>query len=72
LVFEKGLLPKNQLYAEKGEGWADSTIKCLFVSIRFFLLLAKFHQSINTTQEVFCEIDFIILSLKVSQPIFEW
>ena len=33
---EKGLLPKKPPLAERGLGWADSTIKCLgFVIITF-------------------------------------
>ena len=71
-VLEKGLLPKNPLWAEKGEGWADSMMKCFLVSISIFLLLAKLHQRIKITQEVCLDIACMIWSVKVSQPIFQW
>ena len=40
LVLENGLLPKNPLYAENGDGWADSRTKCLGLVTNTFFALA--------------------------------
>ena len=39
LVLENGLLPKNPLYAENGDGWADSRTKCLGLVINFYSVI---------------------------------
>lgn len=72
LVFEKGFDPKNPCLADKGEGWADSIIKCLWFVIKDFLLLAKFPQSINTRESFLSLRRLIILSVKICQPIDLW
>lgn len=72
LIVLKTLLPKNQLYAEKGDGWADSNMKCFVVSINDFFPRAKFPHNTNITPEVFFEISEMTVSVKVSHPIFAW
>lgn len=37
---ENGLLPKNPLCAENGDGWGDVMTRCLVVSISAFLAIA--------------------------------
>ena len=48
LVRENGLEPKNPLCAEKGDGWGLVITWCWFVSMSFFLEIAKFPHNINT------------------------
>jgi len=72
LIAEKGLLPKNPLWAEKGDGWADSRTTCFSVSISLFLLRAKFPQKTKITCSFCSEIWWITKSVKFSHPIFSW
>jgi len=55
----KWLFQKNPLCAENGDGWGDSRIKCLSVSISTFFHLAKFPHRTNIIHswdsESFCK-----------------
>jgi hypothetical protein len=68
LVLENGLLPKNPLFAENGDGCGDSIIKCCGLVISFFLSLALFPHSINTTGFSLSFNFFITSSVKVCHP----
>ena len=71
-AFENGLDPKKPLNAERGEGWADLSIRCLGDVIKEALLPAFAPQSIKTMG--FSELlrIFIILSVNVLHPISLW
>ena len=67
---EKHFELKN-LWHENGDGWAHFTTLCFFLSIRLSFFWAKFPHNKNTQPEFFSETNFMILSVKMSHPIFE-
>ena len=72
LALLNGLVPKKPLCAESGEGWTDSTMTCLPVSIneRFFRAAAP--QRMNTTLCSLASTQRITSSVNVSQPWRWW
>lgn len=66
--FENGLLPKNPLYAERGEGCALSIIRWLSLFISPRLERAFPPHKINTVFFVLSEMSFITLSVNHAQP----
>ena len=69
-VLENGLVPKNPLDADNGLGWTEVRIKWFLFVISDFFLIALFPHKIKTTGSSFSFTRDIILSVKVSQPIF--
>ena len=68
LHLENGLLPKNPLWAESGDGCADSKIKCRDPSISVFLLRASLPHKIKTRCGRSEFKNFITSVVKISQP----
>ena len=68
LVRENGWEPKKPLWADSGEGWADSMIVCRDVSMRVFFLRAWLPQRMNTTRWSLASTARITWSVKTSQP----
>lgn len=68
----KHLLPKNPLWADSGDGWADSSIRCLLVSMSGFLLRASLPQSIKTKWSEFALRYLMMFSVNISQPWPRW
>ena len=69
--FEKHLLPKKPLYAERGEGCALSKTRCLPLSISARFERALPPHRMNTVFCVFWDISSITLSVNHAQPHFE-
>ena len=69
LHFENGLLPKKPLYADNGDGCADSNTKWQEVSIKTFLFLASLPHRINTRCGLSRFRYSIVAVVKVSQPL---
>ena len=66
---ENGRLPKNPLWADRGEGWADSMTTWRVVSMRARFLRADAPHRMNTTRSGFAFTARITSSVKVSQPL---
>ena len=65
-IFLNILLLKNPEYAIWGDGWIDSTIKCLVVSINSFFFWACFPNNTKHTFFVLFDISCIIISVYFS------
>ncbi len=71
-VRENGWEPKNQLYAEKGDGCGLVIIWCFDESIRVFLDIAKLPQRINTIHSHLSDRRWITLSVNISHHFPPW
>ena len=65
----KGLLQKNPLSAEKGEGCADLRIKCLSVSMRLAFCCANAPRRMKTMPSFLSERVLMTASVKICHPI---
>ena len=68
----KGLLQKNPLSAEKGEGCADLRIKCLSVSMRLAFCCANAPRRMKTMPSFLSERVLMTASVKICHPISLW
>ena len=72
LILENGLLPKNPLYALRGEGCTDSMQVCFVTSIRLFFRRADAPHNTKTIFSFFWLMQRMTSSVKVSQPLPWW
>ncbi len=68
-TFEKCLQPKNQVWAENGDGCGHSKTICLLVSISSFFFCAKAHRSKKITPSFLSEIVLMTASVNLCRPI---
>ena len=72
LHVENGLLQKNPLLAENGEGWADLITKCLVVSINSSFCCANAHHRMKTNHSFSSESFLITASVKICHHASLW